>query len=756
MPEQHAEEQYMPARVHFSRVDRRKVAALVMSLALGACDSGERTPEPSGAADETAMAQPVEQPDAAAAGELPAAGNNVLLAEWTGPYGGVPAFDRMSLDDLKPALEAGMAGQLTEIDAIAANPEPPSFANTIEALQGSGRMLDRALTYWGIWSSNRSTPEFREIQQEMAPRLAEFRTKITQNRALFERIRSVYESDERASLRPDQQRLVWLIYDDFARSGATLEGAAKERYAAINQRLAELQTRFANNVLADEESDVVYLDETQLAGLPDSYIQAAAAAATERGREGEYAVTNTRSSMDPFLTFSDERGLREQVWRNYYSRGDNADEHDNNAIIAEILALRDERSELLGYANFAAWQVENRMARTPERALQLMETVWQASVARVHEEVADMQAIADSEGAGITIQPWDYRYYAEKVRQARYDLDSDQLKQYLQLDKLREAMFFVAGELFDFAFAPLSEGTVPVFHPDVKVWEVTRKPSGEHVGLWYLDPYARQGKRSGAWASGYRGHESFDGERTVLSSNNSNFVEGAPGEPTLVSWDDALTLFHEFGHALHYLSSKVAYPTLNGGVRDYTEFQSQLLERWLLTDPVIDNYLVHYRTGEPIPTELVDRIRTARTFNQGFSTTEYLASALMDMRYHTIDPAGLEPDAFERETLAELGMPDELPMRHRSPHFTHIFSGESYAAGYYGYLWADVLTADAAEAFAAAPGGFFDKNLAQKLVSHLFAVRNAVDPAEAYRSFRGRDADLQALMRDRGFPVPQD
>ena len=723
------------------------LAALILCLALGACDTGEKAADPAGSAEPEAMHQGIEQGQAAA--------DNGLLAEWTGLYGGVPAFDRMELGGLKPALEAGMAEQLAEIDAIAADPAPPTFANTIEALERAGRTLDRVMTYWGIWSSNLSNPEFRDIQQEMAPRLADFRTKITQNAALFERIRAVYEGDEMATLRPDQQRLVWLIYDSFARNGATLEGAAKERYAAINQRLAELQTRFANNVLADEEGYVVYLDETQLAGLPESFVQAAAAAAAERGHDGQYAITNTRSSMDPFLTFSDERALREQVWRNYYARGDNGGEHDNNAIIAEILALRDERSELLGYDSFARWQTENRMAKTPERALELMETVWQASVARVHEEVADMQAIADADEAGLTIAPWDYRYYAEKVRRARYALDSDELKQYLQLDMLREAMFFVAGELFDFGFTPLPAGTVPVFHPDVKVWEVTRNSSGEHVGLWYLDPFARQGKRSGAWASGYRGHETFDGERTVLASNNSNFIAGAAGEPVLISWDDATTLFHEFGHALHYLSSNVAYPTLNSGVRDYTEFQSQLLERWLLTDPVIDNYLVHYRSGEPIPDELVARIKTAKTFNQGFSTTEYLASALMDMRYHTIDPAGLDPDVFERETLAELGMPDELPMRHRSPQFGHIFSGESYAAGYYGYLWADVLTADAAEAFAAAPGGYYDQELAHKLVAHLFAVRNAVDPAEAYRAFRGRDADLEALMRDRGFPIPE-
>ncbi len=680
--------------------------------------------------------------------------DNPLLAEWTGPHGGVPAFNRMELDALEPALEAGMAAQLAEIDAIANNPEPPTFENTIAAMEDSGRALDRVRTYYAIWSANRSTPEFREIQREMAPRLAEFRTKITQNEALFARIKAIYESEAMAALRPDQQRLTWLIYDGFARNGATLEGAAKERYAAIDKRLAELHTQFGNNVLADEEGYVLYISAEQLGGLPDSFVRAAAAAAKEREREGEYAITNTRSSMDPFLTFSDERELREQVWRTYYSRGDNGDEHDNNAIIAEILQLRHERVGLLGYDSYAAWRLEDRMAKTPQRALELMLAVWPAAIARVAEEVADMQAIANAAGAGITIEPWDYRYYAEKVRQARYDLDSDEVKQYLQLDKLREAMFFVAGELFDFRFSPVPAGSVPVFHEDVTVWEVTDKTSGAHVGLWYLDPYARPGKRSGAWATSYRSHESFRGKRTVLSANNSNFIEGAPGQPVLISWDDAETLFHEFGHALHYLSSRVEYPTLNGGVRDYTEFQSQLLERWLLTDPVIDNYLVHHETGEPIPPELVAKIKKAATFNQGFATTEYVAGALVDMKYHTTDPTGIDPDAFERAVLAELKMPREIPMRHRSPHFGHIFSSESYAAGYYGYLWADVLTSDAAEAFQDAPGGFYDKPLARRLVDHLFAVRNAVDPAEAYRAFRGRDARIEPLMRDRGFPVP--
>lgn len=680
-------------------------------------------------------------------------GSNTLLAKWSGPYGGVPAFDKMTLDALKPALEQGMASQLEEIESIASNPDPATFENTIEAMERSGDEFDRVMTYWGIWSANLSTPEFRAIQTEMVTKLSEFRTKITQNQALFARISSVYES-EMDSLRPDRQRLTLLAYEQFARNGATLDGEAAGRYAEINKRLAELNTKYGNNVLADEEGYVLYLAKDRLGGLSESFVQAAAAAASERDREGEYAITNTRSSMDPFLTFSNERDLREKVWRTYYSRGDNGDEHDNNEIIKEILRLRHERVQLLGYDNYAQWRLENRMAKTPERALRLMEAVWPAALARVREEVADMQKIADAEGAGIKIAPWDYRYYAEKVRQARYDLDSDEVKQYLQLDKLRDAMFFVAGKLFHFDFEPIEAGSVPVFHETVKVWEVTDKGTGAHIGLWYLDPYARRGKRSGAWANSFRSHETFNGKKTVLSSNNSNFIKGAEGEPVLISWDDARTFFHEFGHALHALSSNVAYPTLNGGVRDYTEFQSQLLERWLATDEVIDNYLVHHKTGEPIPAELVEKIKKAATFNQGFATVEYLASALVDMRYHTFDPAGLDPDEFERETLAALNMPDEIVMRHRSTHFSHIFSGEGYSAGYYGYLWADVLTSDAAEAFADAPGGFYDEELAKKLVDNLFAVRNAVDPAEAYRAFRGRDAGIGALMRDRGFPVP--
>ncbi len=679
---------------------------------------------------------------------------NVLLQEWTGPYGGVPAFDKMNIDDIKPALEKGMEENLQEIDDITSNVEAPTFENTIVPLEKAGETLDRVFSYYGIWSSNTSSAEFRKIQGEMAPILSEFNSKISQNKALFKRIKTVYDNSLKTPLEDDQQRVVQLTYEGFAMNGAELDDEKKARYAEINKELSTLYTNFSNNILADEENYVVYLTKDQLGGLSEGMIKSMAKIASDKGQEGKYAVPNTRSYMDPFLTYSTERELRKQVWTNYYSRGDNGDEFDNNENIAKILKLRKERVGLLGYDNFGDWRLQNRMAKTPENAMNLMNAVWPAAIARVHEEVKDMQNVANAAGDNITIEPWDYRFYAEKVRKQKYDLDSDEVKQYLQLDKLTQALFFVAGELFDYNFTPVAEGSVPVFQEDVKVWEVTDKSTNKHIGLWYLDPFARPGKRSGAWATTYRSHTTFDGKKTVLASNNSNFVKPAPGEALLVSWDDATTFLHEFGHALHFFSSNVKYPTLNSGVRDYTEFQSQVLERWLSTDKVINQFLVHYKTGEVIPQKLVEKIKKASTFNQGFSTTEYLASAIMDMKFHMADPSNIDVDAFEKETLNELNMPKELVMRHRTPHFGHVFSGEGYATAYYGYMWADVLTADAAEAFAEAPGGFYDKELAAKMVQYLFAPRNSMDPAEAYRKFRGRDAKIDALMRDRGFPVP--
>lgn len=713
--------------------------ASLLALAMTACGPAEDlTTVPAAVFDEATTAQLTSNP---------------LLAEWAGPNGGQPAFDKMDFAQIKPAMEAGMAASLAEIDAIANNPAKPSFENTIVAMERTGEPLDRAMTYYSIWGSNLSSPEFRTIQGEMAPKLSAYQSRITQNAALFARIKALHDDQANLKLTPHQARLLKLVYDRFQLSGAELTGEKRDRYAAINAELAELHTKFSNNLLADEEGWITYLTPKQLGGLPASFVASSKAAADELGKPGQYAITNTRSSIDPFLTYSTERKLREQVWRNFYSRGDNNDDHDNNAVIAQILKLRHERVNLLGYKTYADWQLQDNMAKSPADATALMEAVWRPAVVRAKEEVADMQALAISEGANITIEPWDYRFYAEKVRKAKYDLDGEQQKPYLQLDKLREAMFYVAGELFGFAFAPAPE-TISVFHPDVKIWEVTDKASGKHVGFWYLDPYARQGKRSGAWASGYRSYSTFDGPVTTLVSNNSNFVKPAPGEPLLISYDDATTFFHEFGHALHGLSSSVEYPTLNGGVRDYTEFHSQLLERWLLTDQVVDKYFRHYQTGEPMPKELIDKIKNAATFNQGFETVEFLGSAIMDMRYHTVDPANLDPRAFEKDELAKLGMPKEIPMRHRSTQFGHIFSSEGYAAGYYGYLWADVLTSDAAEAFRQAPGGFYDKDVGKKLVADLFTVRNAIDPGDAYRAFRGRDATMDALLRDRGFPVP--
>ena len=677
----------------------------------------------------------------------------ILLNEFQGPYGGVPAFDKMNINGIAEALEKGMEENLNDIDKITANADAPTFENTIVELEKAGSSLDRVQRYYGIWSANVSSPEFRKIQGEMAPKLSEFRSKISQNEALFNRIKTVYDNSLKTPLEDDQQRVVQLIYEGFAMNGAELDDEKKVRYAAINKELSSLYTNFSNNILADEENYAVFLTKDQLSGLSESMIKSMAKIASEKGQEGKYAIPNTRSYMSPFLTYSDERALRKQVWENYYSRCDNADEFDNNENIAQILKLRKERVGLLGYDNYADWRLQNRMAKNPENVMNLLNQVWEASTSRVKEEVADMQAVANANGDKITIEPWDYSYYAEKVRKQKYDLDSDEVKQYLQLDKLTDALFFVAKEVFNYNFTPVPEGSVSVFHEDVKVWEVTAIETGEHVGLWYLDPYARKGKRSGAWATTYRSHSTFDGKKTVLGSNNSNFVKPAPGEPLLVSWDDATTFLHEFGHALHFYSSEVRYPTLNGGVRDYTEFQSQVLERWLSTDKIISQFLVHHETGEPMPKELVDKIKKASTFNQGFATTEYLASAIMDMKFHMTDPTNIDVDAFERETLAEMNMPKELVMRHRTPHFGHVFSGEGYATAYYGYMWADVLTADAAEAFREAEDGFYNKELADKMVKTLFAPRNAMDPADAYRLFRGRDAKIDALMRDRGFSV---
>ena len=722
---------------------------LGVSVACGSPQTPDVQPPP------TATATPPAPPPTPTADVKTAtAATNPLLAEWTGPYGGLPPFGRFTAADMKPALEAAMAMKLAEIDKIAQDPSPPTFDNTIAALEKSGKTYDRVSSMYNIYTGTMSDDAMQAVEREMSPKLAALDDTIVQNGKLFARIAAVYAARDGLAT-PEQKRLTWLDYTQFVRAGAKLDDAAKKKLFDLNQRLAALATTFTQNVLADEGSQMILLErEADLAGLPPQLREAAAAAAKSRGKEGQWAVVNTRSSVDPFLTYSTRRDLREKAWRMFTMRGDNGDAHDNNKVITEILKVRAERAKLLGYPTHAHWRLEDSMAKTPDRAMARMEAVCKPAVARVREEVADMQAIADKEKAGIKIAAWDYRFYAEKVRKAKYALEETDVKPYLQLEKLREGMFWVAGQLFGYQFTPITDGSVPVYQADMRVYRVTGA-DGHHVGLWFFDPYARQGKRSGAWMNEYRPQSRFDGDVPVIVSNNANFVKGEAGEPILVSWDDARTLFHEFGHALHDLSSNVTYPSLAGTnvARDYVEFPSQLLERWLATPEVLDHYALHYKTGKPIPAELVKKIAKSETFNQGFITVEYLSSALIDMKMHLAGDKPVDPRAFEKETLTALGMPTEMVMRHRAPQFNHVFSGDGYSAGYYSYLWSDTLSADAYQAFVEG-GGPYDKAVAKRLYDKVFSVGNTVDPADGYRAFRGKDPGIGALMKRRGFPVP--
>ncbi|MFT6819645.1 MAG: peptidyl-dipeptidase Dcp [Myxococcota bacterium] len=674
---------------------------------------------------------------------------NPLLQPWTGPHGGVPPFAGIKTADFEPALTAATEEMMAEIDTIADNTEPATFENTIAALDLSGETFSHVRAVYGVYGGTMSDDELRGVQREMAPVLAGIWDNITGNKALFGRIDTIYNGDIYATLNPEQQRLTWDTYNSFVKSGAKLGETEKSRLADVNQELASLYTTFSQNLLHDEEQ-VTVLAETDLDGLSDGYITAAKAAAEERELEG-YAVVNTRSSVDPFLTMSARRDLREIVWRLFTDRGDNADEYDNNALIPQILTLRRERAQLLGYETHAHWRLEDAMAGNPDNAMALMMDVWPAAVARVSEEVADMQAIADTGNAGITIEPWDYHFYQEKVRKDRYDLDEAEITPYMDMERLREGMMWASTQLYGLQWQQV-EG-LPVVHPDVRVWEVM-SAEGEHVGLWYFDPYARTGKRSGAWMNAYRPQAAYPTKQTILVSNTSNFVKAPEGEPTLISWDDANTLFHEFGHALHGLLSDVTYSGLSGTnvARDFVEYPSQLNEHWLGTPEMLEQFALHAETGEAMPAELLEKIERAATFNQGFGTTEYLASALVDMKLHLLEDPNIDVDTWERETLAELGMPTQLVMRHRTPQFAHVFSGDGYSAGYYSYLWSDTLTADTAEAFVEA-GSMYDQATAQRLRDTVLSVGNTVDSAEAFRNFRGRDVDTSALLRSRGFPV---
>jgi len=704
-----------------------------------------------------AMAAPSAVADAEIARLTAEAEAHPLLAAWSGPYGGTPPWDQAQPAAFPAAFERGIALRAAEIDAIVNNQAAPTFDNTIGALQNAGRHMNRAELMFAVVTSNVSTPEAQAVDRDWSPRISAADDAITFNRGLFQRIDTLFQSRADLGLAAEQLRLLERTHAQFVRAGASLTPAQQEELGRINGELAVKFTDFSARVLADENTATFITREADLAGLPDSMRAAFAAAAQERGQPGQWAVANTRSSVDPFLTFSTNRALREQVWRAFKNRGDNGDENDTNAIIADIVRLRAERATLLGFPTHAHWRMADTMAQDPARAQNLMMRVWPAAVARVREEVADMQRIANREansrnGARITIEPWDYLYYAERVRRDRYNLDQNEVKPYFELNNMINAAFYMAGELYGLSFTEVT-GTVPVFQADVRVWEVRNKETNAYVGLFYGDYFARAGKRSGAWAQGYRGHETFTGaDITPITSNNNNFVRGAPGEPVLISLDDAETLFHEFGHALHGLLSQVNYPGLAVTPRDYVEFPSQVHEHWVLTRPILDRFARHYQTGEPMPQALVDRLRNASTFNQGYATVEYLAAAIVDMDLHLKADGIVDADAFEREDLARIGMPREIALRHRLPQFLHLFSSDSYSAGYYSYLWSEAMDADTWEMFEAS-GNVFDPTAAAGMRDIILAPGNSTDRAEAYRQFRGRDPDVAALLRVRGFPT---
>ena len=695
----------------------------------------------------TASLTDSEAPAANAAVTVP---DNILLAEWTGPFDGVPPFDQVRPDLFPQAFEFAIDERRREVLAIANNPAAPTFANTVEALERAGERLDRVETLFSVMTSNMSTPEYQAIDREWSSRLAAAYDEIILNQALFDRVKAIHAARETSGLNAQQQRVVTRLYDQFVRRGANLDDAQKQQLSAYNQELARLFSEFSEKVLADEQTYIV-ATEAQLAGVPDDVKAATASAARERNLPaGQFAIVNTRSAVDPILTFADDRALREQVFQAFVNRGDNGDANDTNQVIAKIVKARADRARLLGFSSHAEWRMQDTMAGTPARAQELMERVWPAAVARVREEVAEQQAIARRLGHDITIEPWDYRYYMEKIRQDRYQLSQEELKPYFQLDNMISGMFHMAGQLYGLQFTE-NTGEVPVFHPDVRTWRVTNR-AGETVGVFYGDMFARTGKRSGAWATTYRIRSGLLGDDIVLGSNNNNFVKPGPGEPVLISLDDAETLFHEFGHAIHYFLADVHYPSLLGTPRDFVEYPSQVHENWVLTPETLNRFARHYQTNEPMPQALVERIEASRTFNQGFATVEYLSSALVDMALH-VDPNGVvDPDRFERETLERLGMPREIVMRHRLPQFNHLFSSDSYSAGYYSYLWSETMDADTWAAFEET-GNVWDPETARRFAEFLLSTGNETDRAEAYRQFRGRDPDVNALLRRRGFPT---
>jgi peptidyl-dipeptidase Dcp len=667
--------------------------------------------------------------------------DNPLLQPWSGPLGGVPPLDRVQVEHFEPAVTAAIAEKRAEADAVRDLDAPPTFDNTVAALEGIGSALRRVSAVYYLWTHNFSSPAVREVEQRLAPKLAEVEDRIFQDAGLYARVRAVSEA---GGLDPVQRRLVDRYLRSFRKAGAHLDEDARARVSAINQRLSTLFTTFSSRVLADEEGHVTWLSEDQLGGLSPGFIAAAKAAAVDLGEPDRWAVTNSRASAEPFLESSTERGLRQQVWRRFFKRGDNGDENDTKGLITEILALRREKAVLLGYETYAHYKLADTMARTPEATMDLMGRVWAGAKVKFEAEVAAMQALADEEGAGITVAPWDVRYYAQKVKARDHRIDAGELAMYYQLENLREGMFWAATRNFGWTFTPVE---VPVPHADFRVWQVNNA-DGSPRGLFYFDPYARHGKRSGAWMTAYRVQQDL-GCALPLVSNNCNYQRGADGAPTLLTADQARTLFHEFGHGMHGLASEVRFPKQAGtGVaRDFVEFPSQLNEHWLFTPELLSRFGLHLETGEPPSPELLGRIRAAENADSGFRTMEFLASSVMDMELHLAE-GPVDPAAFEDEVLARWGLPEQVVMRHRTPHFAHVFSGEGYAAGYYSYLWADVLVADAAELFS--ERGFYEPTLATNLLEGILSRGDTVDPAEAYRAFRGREPDPGALLRERG------
>ena len=627
----------------------------------------------------------------------------------------------------------------------------PSFDNTIHALEASGKALNRVnATFWNQVGAH-TNDALQVIEREIAPELARHDNAIYMSHALFERVDALFQEQGRLELTAEQQRVLQLTHTQFVRSGAMLVGEPKDRLAAIIERLATLGTSFSQNVLADEKDYMLVLEsEADLAGLPDFLRAASASAAETRGQAGKHIVTLSRSIIEPFLQFSTRRDLREKAFKAWTMRGQNDNANNNIAIITEMVQLRAERARLLGYKSFADFKLDDEMAKTPEAARALLETVWPRAKARADRERADLQALADIESSpSIEIAPHDWRYYAEKVRRQRHNLDETELKPYLQLDQIIEASFYTANRLFGLTFNEIEDA--PRYHEDIRVWEVKDR-DGEHIGVFIGDYFNRPSKRSGAWMSAYRSQHKLDGITRPIIVNVMNFAKAAEGQPTLLSFDDARTLFHEFGHGLHGLLSNVTYPMVAGTsvARDFVEFPSQLYEHWFMQPEILRKFAVHAETGEPLPEELLKKVTAARNFNQGFQTVEYTASALVDLDYHALASAdNLDPVAFEADSLARIGMPKEITMRHRSPHFTHVFSGDGYSSGYYSYLWSEVLDADGFQAFVE-KRDIFDPETAQKLYDYVYSAGNSRDPVEAYMGFRGHMPAVEPLLEKRG------